>query len=411
MTGPPRRWLAAAIVAGALAHGVSVGFAWRDAARMHGGKDYASYHYAAVAAREGGDPYDTPALARRARVDGRVLPLNPYFYPPPFLCLVAWSPYTSLDAAYRIWFWISEVAAVFALGAAVALTRPLGPQAPAVAVLAMALCSAFADNLRMGQANLVVLAVTLAGLWAARTGRVGIGAGALLGVACLWKMSPALFVLHWLVQRRYAPVAAALVAAFVASLATLPILDLAHQWTFYGSVLPGFGTGDYNGLIVPITLFGNHSIPNLYAQAFPGNGALGQFARLLSTVTAVGFVAGTMFAFRTAADEAQRVAQIAGIAVLMLLIPVYTYEHHLVWALPAVVVGALALLEGRLPRWVAVPFLAAVLAWGVDLAVVKTAAMYASELAWWLAIAVQESKFVALVVLFAICARLGSAPR
>lgn len=406
-----QRWLAAAIVAGALVHGASVGFAWSDAQEIRGGKDFASYHYAAVAAREGGDPYDTPALARRARVDGRGIPLNPYFYPPPFLLLVAWSPYTSLEVAYRSWFWLSEVAALIAVGATVALTRPLGRSAPAVALVAVALCSAFADNLRMGQANLVVLALTLAGLWAARSDRDEVGAGVLLGVACMWKMSPALFVLHWLVQRRYTSVLAALGAALVASVASLPLLDLSHQWKFYRHVLPGFGTGDYNGLVVPITLFGNHSIPNLYAQVFPGNGSLGQLARLLSTSTAVGMVAGTMFAFRRAHDEPQRVAQVAAIAVLMLLIPVYTYEHHVVWALPAVVVAGLALLEGRLPRWLAVPFVLATGVWGVDLAVVKAVAQLAVAVAWPLEVAAQEAKFVALVVLFALCAKVGSEPR
>ena len=404
-----RRLLAAVVTAGALAHGVSVGFAWQDALAIHGGKDFASYHYAAVAAKERGDPYNTPALARRARVDGRHIPINPYFYPPPFLLLVAWSPYTSLDVAYKVWFWISEVAAVAAIGATVALTRPLGRWAPALVMVAVALCSAFADNLRMGQANLVVLAVTLLGLWSARAERSEVGAGALLGVACMWKMSPALFVLHWLVQGRYKAVLAAIVTAIFASLATLPLLDLAHQWRFYRRVLPGFGTGDYNGLIVPITLFGNHSIPNLYAQIFPGFGDLGVVARVLSAGTALMMLAGTMFAFRTATDEVQRVAQVAAIAVLMLLVPVYTYEHHLVWALPAVVVIGMALVEGRLSRWFAAPFALAAAVWGLDLAVVKTVAIEAIRISWWLEFVVQEAKFASLVVLFALSAKLGAA--
>lgn len=408
MSGRSGRWLAAVIVAGALVHGVSVGFAWRDAQAIHGGKDYASYHYAAVAAHEGADPYNTPGLARRARLDGRRIPINPYFYPPPFLLLVAWSPYTSLEVAYRLWFWLSEAASLVAIGATVALTRPLGRWSPALVLVAVALCTAFADNLRMGQANLVVLAITLTGLWAARPERDEVGAGVLLGVACMWKMSPALFVLHWLVQGRYKPVIASVLAALVASVATLPLLDLAHQWRFFRHVLPGFGTGDYNGLIVPITLFGNHSIPNVYAQLFPGNGDLGVVARMLSSGTAFGMVVGTMIAFRTASDEFQRVAQVAAIAVLMLLVPVYTYEHHVVWALPAVVVAGMALVEGRLPRWTAAPFVLAACVWGLDLGIVRSLALEALRIGWWLEVPVQEAKFVALGVLFALCAKVGS---
>jgi hypothetical protein len=82
--------------------------------------------------------------------------------------------------------------------------------------------------------------------------------------------------------------------------------------------------------VVPITIYGNHSLPNLFAQVFPGSGRLALPSRILSSGAAVGLVVGAMIAFRRVEDERQRVAQVAAIAVLMLIIPVYTYEHS--WA-------------------------------------------------------------------------------
>src|SRR5262249_28780070 len=157
--------------------------------------------------------------------------------------------------------------------------------------------------------------------------------------ACMWKMSPALFVIAWLVRGRWSPAIAAVIAAVVLSLLTLPILGPSGQLAFYLHVLPGFSSGTYNGLTVPISLYGNHSIPNIYDALFPASAAgLSRAARLLSTGTALVLVGGTFgaLAWRGTRDWP---AEIATLAMIMLLIPVYTYEHHVVWAIPAVVVG------------------------------------------------------------------------
>src|SRR5262245_33184272 len=55
------------------------------------GRDFASYHYAAKVAWAGGNPYDKGALDARARQEGTRPEVHPFFYPPPFLMLAAWS--------------------------------------------------------------------------------------------------------------------------------------------------------------------------------------------------------------------------------------------------------------------------------------------------------------------------------
>lgn len=386
------------------AHAWVVRDAWHVAAGIRDGRDYASYHYAAVIAADGGDPYDARTLSDTARADGTRRTVNPFFYPPPFLWLVAWSPRLRLDAAYRAWFWINEGSALASVVLAWAALKRAGPAVPAILAVAFVLCTAVPDNLHMGQANFPVLAVALAGLWLEE--RYPIAGGSLVGVACMWKMSPALFVASWLVRGRTTSVIAACVTAVVLSIATIPLLGATDQLRFYAHVLPGFGSGDYNGLSVPITMYGNHSIPNLYAQWFPGEGTLSRPARALSAATALILVGGALYRARTASRE----AGIAALGVAMLLIPVYTYEHHVVWAIPAVVVVGSALWDGKIDRRWAVVYGLAVLAWAFPLGTLKagsTAAMHASPaLAW----ALQESKCAALIALFGLAIAIRPAP-
>lgn len=396
-------WIAL-LVACLAVHATVVRAAWTKVSDIHDGRDYASYHYAAVVAAEDGDPYDVQALSDAARADGTRRNVNPFFYPPPFLWLVAWAPRVPLDAAYRAWFWINEASALAGVGFAWAALRRAGPAIPAILLVAFTLCSAVPDNLHMGQANFPVLAVALAGLWLEE--RHPIAGGSLVGVACMWKMSPALFVAHWLVRGRHTSAIAACVTAVVLSIATLPLLGAADQLRFYTHVLPGFGSGDYNGLSVPITMFGNHSIPNLYAQRFPGHGTLSPLARVLSAATALILVGGTLARVRTLPRE----ASIAALAVLMLLIPVYTYEHHVVWALPAVAVVGSALWSGTIDRRWAPVYLLAAAAWAFPLGEVKWASEHAAHSAWIAGWALQEAKCAALIALFGLAVAIRSTP-
>jgi hypothetical protein len=396
------------ILAAALAwhlFAVIAGFA--DIWGERGGRDFASYYYAADVAVHGGDPYDKTALGAAARGDLTRAAVHPYFYPPPFVLLVAWAPALKLGTAWRVWYWLDELALWIAIAALWAWWRPLSEQLPVVLIAVVGVLSAIPDNHAMGQANLPVLAVALIGLWQAEK-RPYLG-GALLGVACMWKMSPALFVAHWLLQRKFSAAGAAIGAAVALSVVSLALVGPSAQLEFYTRVLPGFGSGEYNGLDVSITLFGNHSVPNLLAQAFPGTGhALSPIARGLSAVGLLGIAGGTLAAgAKPAADPLAAAAQASAIAVAMLLVPVYTYEHHVVWAIPAVVAAIVAVEQGRLhPAWAA-PIGVAVAVWAFDLATLKALSQHLGGPAGW---CVQEAKCGALVVLWLAMLALSRSP-
>jgi len=352
MSTPRSRALLVFVLAAALTWHLLAVFAgaWVKASKERHARDFASYYYAVQVAADGRDPYDRRELAATSREDRTRRSVYPFFYPPPFLLGLVWALPLELTTAYRVWFWFDELCLLATALALWRWWRPLGKGVGVLLAVAVATQTAIPNNHLMGQANLPVMCLVVLGLWQEERGRPVLGGG-LVGAACLAKMSPALFVAWWVLRGRWRAVAASIGVAAGFAVASLAVVAPAHQLRFYLEVLPGFGTGSYNELSVPIDLFGNHSIPNLYHLAFPGTGALSPTAGALSVLTALALVGGVAWALRREpTDSTARAAQISAVAVVMLLVPVYTYEHHLVWVLPAVVVTAHALVHGRLRR-------------------------------------------------------------
>lgn len=363
---------------------------WTAVRAADNGRDFATYHYAWRVAEAGGDPYDKAALTAASREEGfRKGAVNPYFYPPPFLLAMAWDEGLSLPAAYRVWYWLNHGAL---LGVLLVLWRWLAAPAALIATLAVSF-GPLPDNLKMGQANLPVLLLALLGLW--RTN------GLLLGAAAMAKMSPALYLAAWAARRRWLPILLAVGAALALTLASLPLVDVPYQLRFYTEVLPRFAGGPYHELTVPITLTANHSIPDIYNQLWPGpdDFTLSRTARLASSATNLGLLGGLMLLARRERDALGDAALAGAFTVLMVLTPVYAYEHHLVFLLlPLAAVGT-ALLQGRLPSWAWAPaalcyaFLAHPLGWRGTL----TKAI--PQAAWFF----QEIKFFGLILLGLLC--------
>ncbi len=372
------------------------------------GRDYASYHYAVQAAWSGADPYDKAALEALSQAEGTRKQVHPFFYPPPFLLAVAWAIPASLAAGFSTW-WVFNELALIACGLVLwRWWRPLGPEVGWVTAIVLAAMFAVAYSHELGQANFPVLALVLAGLWQERQ-RPTL-AGALVGLACMMKMAPALVVAWWLLRGRWQAVGASVVAAIVLSVLTLPLLGVGEQLHFYRDILPRFGSGDYNGLTIKIGMFGNHSLPNLFHQAWPGVGnQLSGVARAASGVSVLALMGGLGALFWRGTDDPVRLAgQASAVLVAMLLIPVYTYEHHLVYAIPAMVLAVVAVRDGWLGSlWVG-PVAASVVVLMFELPALRQLALkVVTEHNPLLFFAVQEAKFVALLVLLAATATLG----
>lgn len=324
--------------------------AWKGVQSAGHGRDFASYYYGVEVASLGENPYEKRQLTERARAEGTRRSVHPYFYPPPFLLAMQWTRAMDLHSAYKLWFWIDALATLLA---GLALWRMVPKESSwliGAAVLAWA--SSIPNNHLMGQANLPVLAITLWGLVVSESEspapwKPWVG-GALVGLAAMLKMSPGLLVLWWLVQGRWREALAACGAALLLSVLSLPVLGLEHQVFFFTQVLPDFSDGGYGGLSVPIDLFGNHSIANLWAQVWPADNALSPHAKTATSAT-VGLLTLALLAITWRTPKGlHRWAALSALLVLMVLTPVYAYEHHVVFAIPAWFVLAAALQERKL---------------------------------------------------------------
>lgn len=379
------------LLAGLLALYVVVGLlpAWEQVRDTPHARDYATFHYAAQEAWVGGDPYQTRALGARAREEGTRQGVHPYFYPPPFLAGMLWAVPLSLEQGYRALFWLDQLVLV---GLALVFRRWLGTPWLVLAIL-LGTYTPIPDNNKMGQVNLVVMLLACLGLWRR--------SGVLVAAAAMAKMSPALYLVLFALRRRWRAVGSGVIAAVLSTLAVLWLVDPAAQLRFYTDILPGFSRGDYHGLRVPITLPANHSVADLYNQVWgPKRFRLPEAAQHATTATVLALLAGVAWVGRRARDTLGEAALAGALTVVLVVAPVYTYEHHLAFlVLPWVVVGT-ALWRGRLPRRAA-PLVAlsyGLVAW--PLWVLRGVQERApSALEWWL----QESKFFGVVGLLLLC--------
>jgi hypothetical protein len=367
-----------------LAFGFSTAYQRVRAARH--GADYASYHYAVRVASRGGDPYETRALERVARKEHTRKQVHPYLYPPPFLLSMLWSLPLSLARASLVMLLLNELL----LAGCVALCLRSFRVAPWAMGLLLAFHRPIADNAWMGQANLIALFPLLLGF--AIAPRRPWAGGALVGAAAMMKMSPALCLLYWALQRRWQPIAAAVVAAIALSLATLPLVGFHAQLRFYTEVLPGFSAGDYHGLRIPITLRANHSIPDIFNSLWPSGSKfrLSLLARTASALATLSLLAVWAYRYRKPGTTDPDPNALGALTVIMTLLPVYAYEHHLVFLLLAIG-AALTTRPGAL-------VLAAAFFVGWPLGWLR-ATQKALPFGDWL---VQESKFIAALVIFAL---------
>ena len=356
--------------------------AYQEVSTATHGADYASFHYASPVAAEGGDPYDASALSKMAYEDGTRPSVFPYFYPPPALLAFLWCRPLDLQTGALVWFFLNQLAL---LASFLLLQRWLGASWIQLALL-FALCTPIGDCTMMGQVNVMVLMLIA---WALQTRN-----GAPLAAAAMIKMSPALLLWPMALWRHWRFVGMSVVVAVGLSLLALPILGLGQQLDFYLTVLPQFSSGDYSGLTVPVNLIANHSLPELFAQAFPpvGDEPISSQAR-----TAAAATNGALFLLLSFVAWRRRESQaiVGAFVVLMVLVPIYTFEHHLVFLL---LPSAIVLRESRgRERW----YLALVystlffLFW--PLTWWWKAQVELAELQWW----IQESKcFSAILLMF-----------
>lgn len=362
---------------------------WLSVSRSRHARDFATYHYALQVALDGKDPYLPKELGRKARKEGTRKRVHPYFYPPPALLGMLWSAPFSLGAAYKISFWLNQAslfAAMWGLGRWLSLPMLV----PALVALTF---SPLPETIKMGQANILVLSLLVWGIWKK--------SGPWLATSAMVKMSPALLLGMWVVQKRYRACLLSITTAVTLSVITLPIIGLDNQLRFYLEILPQFASGNYNGLTVPIAMPGNHSLPDICNQIWPGETAhaLHPKAKMASSALTLVMLLLLLWSSRKIQDRIDEFCVVGAFVVMMLLTPVYTYEHHLAFLVIPILALVRARLDGRLGNfwlwWSAAAYFFAAL----PLAWLRGIQKIFPPLHWYL----QESKFASILMIGIAC--------
>lgn len=334
---PPLRalLLAVALVGGLLIPAGAAVHSARD------GRDYASFHYAVRVWAGGGDPYDAAALTQAARGDGRRGTVYPFFYPPPALPMLGWTLPLGLQAGHRVMAALNLGAL---LGLGVLLARWL--RAPAwLPLLLLASSSGAMETARLGQVNGVLALLVGLGAWRARGGPIA--------AAALLKMSPAVLLVRFLAARRWRPLRVGLGVGAAGLGASMLVVGPGLFGRFFLEILPGLSDGGWNGLGVPLSFRANHSLPGLLNGLFPGpdEATLSPVARGLGAAASLVGLAGLAWLGRVERDALGEGLLWGALSALVVVTPVYAWEHHHVLLLLPMVAVGVALLRGRLPRW------------------------------------------------------------
>ena len=299
------------------------------------GNDLVGYLAASKALYAQQDPYHLPDRF-------------PYIYPL-FLATVI-RPLASLPvrAASVAWFVLQWACLMYVLRAA---RLRFGRREVTGAVAIMILVAIFGDALQIeflnGQVNLIVVCLIVASV-ALADARPSI-APALLGAAIAIKLTPALMLVYWVVQRRFAFVAQAF--AWSVGFILLPWIIVGERlWPLYGDYLHNFvlartQSADPHGREIFFSVYG-------FIGWLTGS-APGRATVVASALVVVGGLVAWQLAHR--AGSAHRSAQREGgwiyLAAAPLLSPM-SEVHHLTAALPLASISGVALLPFAVLLWI-----------------------------------------------------------
>lgn len=307
--------------------------------------DFLSYYLAARVCARGGNMYDIGALravARRMSIQAHVFP---YLYPPPLACVLAPLARWPFWVALRAWALLMLVL----LAATLYLTylwlkRGYHVTHPGIALAlgALAFLLPFDVDLMTGQVNILVVLLIVAALYAIRVHRQEIVGGGALGLAALVKLSPALLLPYFLVERQWN-----VMAGFAASLVGVGLMSFAlvpHQWQNFLGYLGQVGRGASIPGLFPLGATSNMAPASVWALLM-GDESQARVAAHITALIVLAVVIGVHARRRRREKESSQI--LLSYLVAMILSVPYVYIHHVVYLYPGVALWVGMALQGR----------------------------------------------------------------
>ena len=336
------------------------------------------YWGAKLAFEEGRSPYVEGAFAEVAQRENRRI--FPYLYPPPSLLLFyPFSAVTYDEAKVRLLV-VSHVSLLVFLYLFFVRIAPFDPP-PGGRWLAAALMTVFvlnyypvADNFAWGQINLIVLALVCFAWLALKRGGHALSVAVPLSLAILLKTYPVLLLPLLVMRRRYAAAGAVVGLLALYALAAWWVLPQQLWGDWVRNVLPtgGYGLRPF-GLFLPVEPW-NHSINGLMLFVQDRTPSLlglrtswltRPLTYLLAGAVAAATVGVSYFSARRGLSAKTLDLEFALFLLMTFLVAPLSWEHHLVYALPAALFAVDFLLRGRARGPLAAAVVAAlfVIAW------------------------------------------------
>lgn len=309
---------------------------------------------------EGRSPYVDGAFKEVAEREQRRI--FPYLYPPP--SLLAFYPFSTVtyDAA-KVWLLVvSHACFLLILYLLFLRIRPFEPP-PTRPALAAVLMTVYvlnyypvADNFAWGQINLIVLALVLLAWLALKRGWHAPGVALPLSLAVLLKTYPVVLLPLLIIRKRYA--AAAWTAGLVVlyGLVSWWVLPRGLWGDWLANVAPtgGYGLQPFNLPFIPVEPW-NHSINGfmLFVQdrcpevfGLPTRALTRPLTYLLAGAVGAATLWLALLSARRGQGERTLDADVALFLLMMFLVAPLSWEHHLVYALPAALFAIHFLLKG-----------------------------------------------------------------
>ncbi|MFL6336331.1 MAG: glycosyltransferase family 87 protein, partial [Pyrinomonadaceae bacterium] len=351
---------------------------YQRAAQLPG--DFPTLYWGAkMVFEEGRSPYVDGAFDEVAERERRRI--FPYLYPPP--SLLAFYPFSTVtyDAAKVRLLVVSHVCLLLILYLLFLRIRPFEPP-PAGQFLAAALMTVYvlnyypvADNFAWGQINLIVLALVLLAWLALKRGGRALSVAVPLSLAVLLKTYPLLLLPLLVIRRRYAAAGWTLALVALYGLVSWWVLPKGLWGDWLANVAPtgGYGLRPFNLPFIPVEPW-NHSINGfmLFVQdrspevfGLPTRFITKPLTYLLAVAVGAVTVGLAFVSARRGQGERTLDADVSLFLLMMFLVAPLSWEHHLVYALPAALYAIHLLLKGPTRPPAAVGALAAlfVIAW------------------------------------------------
>jgi alpha-1,2-mannosyltransferase len=328
---------------------------------------------------EGRSPYVDGAFNRVAEREQRRI--FPYLYPPP--SLLAFYPFSTVtyDAAKVCLLVVSHVCLLVILYLLFFRIAPFDLP-PAWRAFAAALMIVYvlnynpvADNFAWGQINLIVLALVLLAWLALKWGGHALSVALPLSLAILLKTYPLLLLPLLIIRKRYAAAAWTVGLVVLYGLVSWWMLPRGLWGDWLTNVAPtgGYGLRPFNLPFLPVEPW-NHSINGfmLFVQdrcpevfGIPTRFITRPLTYLLAGAVGAATVGLSLLSARRGQGERTLDTDVSLYLLMMFLVAPLSWEHHLVYVLPAALFAIHFLLKGPTRPAVALGALAVlfIIAW------------------------------------------------